>query len=128
MSNEKGFITPFALAIVILLCGYISFQYKALLSEQQFYLEARQQLIIDTLIQRGIVDTIAELESVSIPINQTESDKIIYNDGEMVYSIKHITQGLYQISMNIKTKKDYKKHVTFTYNQQTTLIINWEES
>jgi hypothetical protein len=126
MKNENGFVTPFALSVVLILMVYCSYQLQALKSEQLFMKQLEQYTTLETLLQRGTADII------SVIMNETETslqDSIVYIDGQVNYSASTENGTIYHVTMIITVKNhQLQRSATFTYDKIKNRVISWQEA
>ncbi|OZM57658.1 hypothetical protein CIB95_04615 [Lottiidibacillus patelloidae] len=125
MRNEHGFITPFALAIVLIFTVYCSYQLQLLKSEQLFLNEMEKMIVLETLMQRGIVDIISEINTRP---SQSFSGTFTYEDGQVNYNISFENESMYVVTMSVAIVSGTVRNATFHYDNIQKTVIEWQEA
>jgi hypothetical protein len=125
MKSEKGFVTPFALSIVLIFIVYCSYQLQALKSEQLFLEQLEQYTVLETLLQRGTSDIILVITNDNLP---SFNDTITYVDGHVSFSASTQNGSIYHVTMTVITKNQIQRTASFTYDKVKNQVISWQEA
>jgi hypothetical protein len=125
MKNEHGFITPFALAIILIFTVYCSFQLQALKTEQLFLEEMEKMVVLETLMQRGTVDIISEITTSP---SQSLTGSFTYIDGQVNYNVSYENESLYVVAMTVMMQNGTSREATFRYDNIQKILIDWQEA
>ncbi len=124
MDNEKGFVLPTTLVILLLLFSFLTFQISQYTIEKQLLKDEVELFTAERLLQKGIVDVIKLLKSDK---RELISGTLFYNEGEITFIVKNEQSEVKSIHIVSKTTQAQSKQITFYYDMKNETVLPWSK-
>jgi hypothetical protein len=124
MGNEKGFILPTTIIIMLLLSSFVIFQVSQYALEKKILLEEGELYTAERVLQSGVVDVLNILGSDS---RENFSGNFYYEEGEVSFVVKKEKEEMKKVQLISKTVTHKTKEITFFYDVNTETVLPWSE-
>ncbi|MGM7721145.1 competence type IV pilus minor pilin ComGG [Metabacillus sp. Hm71] len=125
MRNEKGFIFPTTLGVILFCLFIVAYISSVLISEKQFYSETKQYYILENLMQLAVDQSLLEIKSQSAtPIMSYQSNTI---NGSLSYEIKKLSPSIYEVHLTCKTIRNKVNKARYQFDLSKNEMILWSE-
>ncbi|MDQ0218336.1 hypothetical protein ELQ35_12415 [Peribacillus cavernae] len=125
MRNEKGVIYPIVMIIAAVFLSFTLYTIERYNSDQSFYKETEEKLILEQLIRLAAKDLTAELRSYE---NVVEKDGILfYPGGDVYYQFSKSDEQVIGVLLYGSTKEERKAQSLFLYDISQKKVIKWIE-
>lgn len=122
--NEKGFMYPVTLCILVLFSMFLAVQFNQYLSEKKLVQEIRQ-------LERNqyyFLHSLIKVERLLIDGNVGTSGKIHFDEGTVTYEVQTINSYMLQIIFNLKVVDNDTVLTGFGYfDLEHKKMISWME-
>src|SRR4051812_28888182 len=122
LSNEKGFIYPLTLCLMILFSTVLAISIEHYLNEKRMLTETM------TIVKQDyyLLKTVQTLES-SLAANESISTtgSFEFDDGHADYSISELTSSLWEITIHLKTGSATEISGFAYYDKDLQRMIKW---
>jgi competence protein ComGG len=125
MRNEKGFIFPTTMVIVLFCLLIVAHISTSLISEKQFYSETEQYYLLDNLMQLAVDQSLFEIKNRTAKINEATVTNTI--NGSFTYVISEITSSVYEVQISCESPKNKQYTASFQYDLKINEMIVWSE-
>ncbi|OIJ20280.1 hypothetical protein BKP45_09445 [Anaerobacillus alkalidiazotrophicus] len=122
LNNEKGFIMPVTLIIILIVCSFVTFQMNQYVIEKNYFFEASEMYTAERLLQMAIVDVEQHL------VNQHEnhlSGKFHYENGEVIFVINKEVDDVFSITLTSKTLNQRSRKIMYYYYSDVGTVLPW---
>ncbi|KKI91455.1 hypothetical protein WQ54_14870 [Bacillus sp. SA1-12] len=125
MRNEKGFIFPTTLGVILFCLFIVTYISSVLISEKLFYSETEQYYMLDNLMQLAVDQSLLEIQNQPAIMNvSTESNTI---NGSFSYVIKEISPSIYEVQLTVKTIRNKVNKARYQFDLTKNEMILWSE-
>lgn len=122
--NEKGFMYPVTLCILILFSIFLQVHFNHFVIEKRFSLEIEQ-------FEKNQMHFIQSIKKVEVLLNEETYDlagRIIYEDGTVLYTIEEIGTNLLQITFRLQVESRRDVTGLAFYDTDLRKMIKWVEN
>lgn len=123
INNEKGYIFPLTLGIVVTCLFVLTTSIEIFLSEKRYLKEMEEYYLVNSMSSmavKKIVDSINKEDYLS-------AGKFSYNKGTVNFTIHEKEKNMYFIMLGINLDNHLSIKSEVIYNQQEKRILRWEE-
>lgn len=123
MNNEKGYIFPLTLGIVVTCLFVLTTSIEIFLSEKRYLKEMEEYYLVNSMSSmavKKIVNSINKEDYLS-------AGKLSYNKGIVNFTIQEKEKNMYSIMLGINLDNHLSIKSEVIYNQQEKRILRWEE-
>ncbi|MFN7251176.1 MAG: competence type IV pilus minor pilin ComGG [Anaerobacillus sp.] len=124
MGNEKGFILPTTIIIMLLLSSFVIFQVSQYALEKKILSEEGELYTAERLLQMGVVDVLNILGSDN---RENFSGNFYYEEGEVSFVVKKERNEMKSVRLISRTVAPKTKEFTFFYDVKTETVLPWLE-
>lgn len=124
MGNEKGFILPTTIIIMLILSSFVIFQVSQYALEKKILLEEGELYTAERLLQMGVVDVLNILGSDE---RENFSGNFYYEEGEVSFVVKKEKSEMKSVRLISRTVAPKTKEFTFFYDVKTETVLPWLE-
>ncbi|MBZ5749720.1 competence type IV pilus minor pilin ComGG [Metabacillus rhizolycopersici] len=124
MKNEKGFIFPTTMVMVLfclLIVGHIA---TNLISDKQFYAETEQYYLLENLMQLAVDQSLMEIKSETTTTNETTKNTL---NGSFTYTIRENLPNIFEVQLSCATKENKTYTASYQYDSTSNEMISWSE-
>ncbi|MCM3650445.1 competence type IV pilus minor pilin ComGG [Metabacillus litoralis] len=124
MKNQKGFIFPTTMVMILfclLIVGHIA---TNLISEKQFYAETEQYYLLENLMQLAVDQSLMEIKSETTTTNETTKNTL---NGSFTYTIRENLPSIYEVQLSCATKENKTYTASYQYDSTSNEMISWSE-
>jgi hypothetical protein len=125
MGNEKGFIFPTTMVIVLFCLLIVAHISISLISEKQFYSETEQYYLLDNLMQLAVDQSLYEIKNGTAKLNEATVTNTL--NGSFTYVIKEIAPSIYEAQITCKSTKNKQYMASYQYDLIKNDMIVWSE-
>jgi hypothetical protein len=125
MRNERGFIFPTTMVIVLFCLLIVAHISMSLISEKQFYSETSQYYLLDNLMQLAVDQSLFEINNGTAKINEATVSNTI--NGTFTYVISEITPSIYEVQISCKSTKNKQYTASYQYDLLKSEMNVWSE-
>jgi hypothetical protein len=125
MRNEKGFIFPTTMVIVLFCLLIVTHISISLISEKRFYSETEQYYLLDNLMQLAVDESLFEIQNGTAKINDATVINTI--NGSFTYIINEITPSIYEAQLSCISTKNKQYTASYQYDLIKNEMIVWSE-
>ncbi|MCD7033130.1 hypothetical protein LRR81_02735 [Metabacillus sp. GX 13764] len=123
MNNQKGSIFPFTAMMSMLVFLTILHVTALHLLEKNFYFDTKQYYVLDSLMQRGVAQSLKKIKTAPEALVEEE----VLKTGKVRYHITQISPGEYKTDIACETNESRKKQAYYIYSNAKGLITSWTE-
>jgi uncharacterized ion transporter superfamily protein YfcC len=124
MRNEKGFIFPTTMVIVLFCLIIVAHISTSLISEKQFYSETEQYYILENLMQLAVDQSLLDIKNGTTSTNESSTNTI---NGSFTYTIKEISPSIFVAQLTCKTNENKEYTAAYQYDLTKNEMIEWSE-
>ncbi|MGM0874241.1 MAG: competence type IV pilus minor pilin ComGG [Bacillota bacterium] len=125
MKNDKGFIFPTTMVIVLFCLLIVAHISNALISEKQFYSKTEQYYILENLMQLAVDQSLVKIKNGTAITNEPSKTNTL--NGSFSYTVKEISPSIYEAQLTCKTNENAEYTALYQYDFTKNEMILWSE-
>ncbi|MDQ0156406.1 competence type IV pilus minor pilin ComGG [Robertmurraya andreesenii] len=121
--NEKGFMFPVTLCILLIFMTFLSIHFNQYISEKRYLLEIED-------FERNQFYFLLSMKKVESQLQEgllTSKGNFIYEEGTVSYSISKIATDLFQITYRLNTDEQTDLVAMSYYDTNVQKMVKWLE-
>jgi competence protein ComGG len=125
MKNERGFIFPSTMAVILFCLLIVTHISMSLISEKKFYSETEQHYILENLMLIAVEQSLLEIKKGTAIPNEIST----YNtfNGTFNYRMNEISPSLYEVELTCTSTKNRQYTAKYQYDLTKNDMILWSE-
>jgi uncharacterized ion transporter superfamily protein YfcC len=125
MKNEKGFIFPTTMVLVLFCLLIITHISTTLISEKKFFSETEQYYVLENLMQLAVEQSLSEIKNGTVKPNEPSNKNTI--NGSFSYSVSEISPSIYEVQLSCISTKKREYTAKYQYDLAKNEMIVWSE-
>lgn len=125
MKDEKGFIFPTTMVMILFCLLIITHISMTLISEKKFYSETEQHYVLENLMQVAVEQSLSQIKDGTAVLYETTTYNI--TNGTFIYNIKKTSPNIYEVEITCISNKSKEYTAKYQYDYAINEMILWSE-
>lgn len=125
MKDEKGFIFPTTMVMILFCLLIITHISMTLISEKKFYSETEQHYVLENLMQVAVAQSLNQIKDSTAILNETATSNT--TNGTFIYNVKKTSPNIYEVEITCISKKNKEYTAKYQYDYAINEMIVWSE-
>ncbi|QGQ47241.1 competence type IV pilus minor pilin ComGG [Metabacillus sediminilitoris] len=125
MNDEKGFIFPTTMVMILFCLLIITHISMTLISEKKFYSETEQHYVLENLMQVAVEQSLAQIKDGTAILNETTTFNT--TNGTFIYSVIKTSPNIYEVEITCISNKNKEYTAKYQYDYAINEMILWSE-
>ncbi|HZH58330.1 MAG TPA: competence type IV pilus minor pilin ComGG [Metabacillus sp.] len=125
MKNQRGFILPSVMVIVLFCLLIVAHISTLLISEKKFFEETKQYYLLENLMNVAVKKSLSDLKKGEVDID----DPIIFHTsyGYFSYTVSTSDEMIYEVQLICHTNENKEYTALYRFDRIKNEIIFWSE-
>lgn len=125
MINQRGFILPSVMVIVLFCLLIVAHISTLLISEKKFFEETKQYYILENLMNVAVKKSLSDLKKGEVDVDHPTS--IYTSNGYFTYTVSNSEEMIYEVHLSCHTNENKEYTALYRFDPLKKEMIFWSE-